>query len=197
MKTSKVLRFLPVLIICGLFALLGIALVGQQFYGSYTPRERSVELLAASEFDVPQETGGGEGTAASASTAEPAAECLVLWNSREANSQLAREDIQGLFAQMKVDADFLDLSADAVPDCASYENVVFAMEDSSVLGNTAYEILDWVDAGGGLMVYFPPQGDYFFRQTGKINCLKPYIQGVSIFRQFLGYKAVNLFSVSF
>ena len=40
---------------------------------------------------------------------------------------------------------------------------MFAMVDSSLLGQTAYEILDWVQNGGGLMVYFPPQGDYFFR----------------------------------
>lgn len=160
------MRFLPVLIICGLFTLLGFALVGQQFYGSYTPRERTVELLAASEFEASQEADGGEEAAASASTAEPAAECLVLWNSREANSQLAQEDIQGLFAQMKVDADFVDISTDAVPDCSAYENLVFALVDSSKLGDRAYEILDWVGTGGGLMVYFPPQGDYFFRALG-------------------------------
>ena len=149
MGKEKLLRFIPVLVICGLFSLLSVALVGQQFYGRYTPREKMIDVLPAGSFQV-------EG-------ADSDAECLVLVNSKEANSVMAEEDIRGLFEQIKVDAEFVDLSKETVFDYTGYDNIVFAMVDSSLLGQTAYEILDWVQNGGGLMVYFPPQGDYFFR----------------------------------
>ena len=41
--------------------------------------------------------------------ADSDAECLVLVNSKEANSVMAEEDIRGLFEQIKVDAEFVDL----------------------------------------------------------------------------------------
>ena len=47
MGKEKLLRFIPVLVICGLFSLLSVALVGQQFYGRYTPREKMIDVLPA------------------------------------------------------------------------------------------------------------------------------------------------------
>ena len=88
MGKEKLLRFIPVLVICGLFSLLSVALVGQQFYGRYTPREKMIDVLPAGSFQV-------EG-------ADSDAECLVLVNSKEANSVMAEEDIRGLFEQIKV-----------------------------------------------------------------------------------------------
>ena len=75
MGKEKLLRFIPVLVICGLFSLLSVALVGQQFYGRYTPREKMIDVLPAGSFQV-------EG-------ADSDAECLVLVNSKEANSVMA------------------------------------------------------------------------------------------------------------
>ena len=100
MGKEKLLRFIPVLVICGLFSLLSVALVGQQFYGRYTPREKMIDVLPAGSFQV-------EG-------ADSDAECLVLVNSKEANSVMAEEDIRGLFEQIKVDAEFVDLSKETV-----------------------------------------------------------------------------------
>ena len=113
MGKEKLLRFIPVLVICGLFSLLSVALVGQQFYGRYTPREKMIDVLPAGSFQV-------EG-------ADSDAECLVLVNSKEANSVMAEEDIRGLFEQIKVDAEFVDLSKETVFDYTGYDNIVFAM----------------------------------------------------------------------
>ena len=149
MKHEKIFRFLPIIIICAAFCLLSFAMVGQQFYGSYAPSERVVDVLPAQNFEAPAARGS--------------AECLVLVNSKEANSVLAWKDMEGLFSQMKVEADYVDVSKEAVPEYADYKRIVLAVADSSVLGEKAYELLDWVNGGGGFMVYFPPLGDVFFR----------------------------------
>ena len=149
MKREKIFRFVPVIIICMAFCLLSFAMVGQQFYGSYASGERVVDVLPAQNFETP--------------ATDSSAECLVLVNSEEANSRLAWEDMEGVFSQLKVEADYVDVSKEAVPAYTEYERVVLAVVDSSVIGEKAYELLDWVKGGGGVMVYFPPQGDFFFR----------------------------------
>ena len=144
-------RFFPVIIICLGFTLLAAALIGQQFYGTYTQDEQLVSLLPDDTFLIKRQEIKKE------------AECLVLYNSTEANSVLAEEDIRSLFEQLHVEADFADLSVEAAPSFEAYEKVVTALVEYDILGERAYELLDWVENGGGLFVYFPPQGDTFFR----------------------------------
>ena len=144
-------RFFPVIIICLGFTLLAAALIGQQFYGTYTQDEQLVSLLPDDTFLIKRQE------------IEKEAACLVLYNSTEANSVLAEEDIRSLFEQLHVEADFADLSVETVPSFEAYEKVVTALVEYDILGERAYELLDWVENGGGLFVYFPPQGDTFFR----------------------------------
>ena len=154
MGTNKRFRFFPVIIICLAFVLLSVALLGQQFYGRFTQKEQLVSLLPAEDLQgIRQE-------------ADARAECLVLYNSAEPESVLAEEDIRSLFVQLHVAADFVDLSVQAVPSPAQYEKVVTAIKEYDLLGEKAYELMDWVADGGGLMVYIPPQGDTFFRSLG-------------------------------
>ena len=144
-------RFFPVIIICLGFTLLAAALIGQQFYGTYTQDEQLVSLLPDDTFLIKRQE------------IEKEADCLVLYNSTEANSVLAEEDIRSLFEQLHVEADFADLSVEAAPSFEAYEKVVTALVEYDILGERAYELLNWVENGGGLFIYFPPQGDTFFR----------------------------------
>ena len=144
-------RFFPVIIICLGFTLLAAALIGQQFYGTYTQDEQLVSLLPDDTFLIKRQE------------IEKEADCLVLYNSTEANSVLAEEDIRSLFEQLHVEADFADLSVETVPSFEAYEKVVTALVEYDILGERAYELLNWVENGGGLFIYFPPQGDTFFR----------------------------------
>ena len=144
-------RFFPVIIICLGFTLLAAALIGQQFYGTYTQDEQLVSLLPDDTFLIKRQE------------IEKEAACLVLYNSTEANSVLAEEDIRSLFEQLHVEADFADLSVETVPSFEAYEKVVTALVEYDILGERAYELLDWVENGGGLFIYCPPQGDTFFR----------------------------------
>ena len=156
MERNSKIRFFPVIIICLGFILLAAALIGHQFYGAYTPEEPRVELLPNDIFQL-------KGTT---SNTERDAECLVLINSTEADSVLAKEDIRCLFEQLHADADFIDLSKESVPSFTKYKKVIIALAAYDILGQQAYDLLDWVSDGGGLMIYFPPQGDAFFRAFG-------------------------------
>lgn len=149
MEHTRKLRFFPVIIICAIFCLLSIALVGQQFYGVYTPTDRVVDVLPKESFQT--------------LAAEKEAQCLVLYNSEEANSMLAQEDARGVLSQIKVTADFVDVSRESLPDFYRYTHVLLAIADYGILGQEAYALLDWAEEGGGLMIYIPPQGDFFFR----------------------------------
>ncbi len=154
MNKSKRFRFFPVILICAVFILLSSALIGQQFYGNYSQNGQRVPILAAESFDDIRKEKSGD------------AECLVLYNSSEANSVLAEEDIASLMKQLHVDADFIDVSSHSVPDLNDYEKIISAIAEYDVLGENASELLDWMADGGGLMIYFPPQGDMFFRTFG-------------------------------
>lgn len=161
MKKGQQFHFFPVIIICAAFALLSVALIGQQYYGTSSADNRLSILPADSFQSVSPDTAEALGKESSLGT-----ECLVLVNSTEENSVLAEADIRALFKQLKVNADFVDVSKETIPSFASYEKVVTALVEYGILGERAYDLMDWVFEGGGLMVYFPPQGDLFFRALG-------------------------------
>lgn len=90
-------------------------------------------------------------------------ECLVVTNSEEANSAHAYNEIQGIFSQLKVRADYVDLSREELPAYDAYEKVVLAAEDYDQLGARASDLMDWVGNGGNLMIFFPPQAGSVFQ----------------------------------
>ena len=149
MDTKKLFRFLSVIFICVLFVILTAALLGQRFYGNYQPREIQVAILEQESFDLepPQKK----------------TECLVVTNSEEANSAHAYNEIQGIFSQLKVRADYVDLSREELPAYDAYEKVVLAAEDYDQLGARASDLMDWVGNGGNLMIFFPPQAGSVFQ----------------------------------
>ena len=149
MDTKKLFRFLSVIFICVLFVILTVALLGQRFYGDYQPRELQVELLDPESFVL--------------EPLKKKAECLVVINSREANSAHAFKEIQEIFSQLKVKADYADLSREAIPDYNAYEKVVLAAENYDRLGESASDLMAWVGSGGNLMIFFPPQAGSVFQ----------------------------------
>lgn len=151
MDTKKLFRFLSVIFICVLFVILTAALLGQRFYGNYQPREIQVAILEQESFDLepPQKK----------------TECLVVTNSEEANSAHAYNEIQGIFSQLKVRADYVDLSREELPAYDAYEKVVLAAEDYDQLGARASDLMDWVGNGGNLMIFSRHRQAPFFSQS--------------------------------
>lgn len=153
MEKNRKLRFFPIIIICLAFVMLSIALVGQRFYAGPASNGQGIPILPQEQFASVDESPGEK-------------ECLVLVNSTEENSVLAWEDIRLLFGQLDVEADYVDVSSQDIPSLDGYAKVVTALVEYGILGEHAYDLMDWVSEGGGLMVYFPPQGDLFFRALG-------------------------------
>ncbi|MFR8335555.1 MAG: DUF2194 domain-containing protein, partial [Eisenbergiella massiliensis] len=92
-------------------------------------------------------------------------ECLVVTNSEEANSAHAYNEIQGIFSQLKVRADYVDLSREELPAYDAYEKVVLAAEDYDQLGARASDLMDWVGNGGNLMIFSRHRQAPFFSQS--------------------------------
>lgn len=92
MKKGQQFHFFPVIIICAAFALLSVALIGQQYYGTSSADSRLSILPADSFQSVSPDTAEALGKESSLGK-----ECLVLVNSTEENSVLAEADIRALF----------------------------------------------------------------------------------------------------
>lgn len=151
MNKNKSFRFFPIIIICLVFALLSLALIGQQFYGTYSQDEALVSILPPEAFKTELRDTSMR------------ADCLVITNSTDVNSVLAEEDIHELFDQISIEADFIDLSQSEIPPYEKYKKIIFVLTDYAIMGNTVYNIIDWVNDGGNLMIYFPPQENEYFR----------------------------------
>ena len=62
---------------------------------------------------------------------------------------LAQEDARGVLSQIKVTADFVDVSREALHDFYRYIHVLRAIANYGILGQEAYAFFDWSEEGGG------------------------------------------------
>lgn len=153
MSKSKIFRFLSVMAICLLFVLLALALLGQRLNRGYVQTEKKVMILDNEVFTLKQELPSRE------------KECLVLWDGGEPNSEIAYGEISDILREMKVEADFVDVSVKAVPDCRKYQKVILAVTYYSEFEEDIYNIVEWVRSGGDALVFFPPFVDGGFRSV--------------------------------
>lgn len=118
-------------------AILLIELRGIQFH--YTTRE--LELL-------PQEYVVTKAEAYQ----KQAITSLVIWNSEEDNSRLAKSEFEQIFLDMKIRYDLVDVTCHEIPDYAAYETVVVLLNDLEPMGESLLALCDWVYAGGSAML---------------------------------------------
>ena len=69
-------------------------------------------------------------------------------DSQQESSQLAWEQFERIFQDMKVGTDVADLKTDTLPNLDSYETVVVLMSDLEPLKEGIIEISNWVKSGG-------------------------------------------------
>ena len=78
-------------------------------------------------------------------------------DSQQESSQLAWEQFERIFQDMKVGTDVADLKTDTLPNLDSYETVVVLMSDLEPLKEGIIEISNWVKAAGSAMFAMAPQ----------------------------------------
>ena len=101
------------------------------------------ELFAARLYEVSDESFSNE--------LEQEIECLVLGNSKEAQSELTWEQMAQVLHDMRVGYDYVDLAQDEVPDITDYKKIVLTICDLEILGDKVLAICDWVYEGGQLL----------------------------------------------
>ena len=148
-KDRKIkIRFGRMLVIIGAFLVMTAALLAVQKNVSYRVQARVMEPVDEGEFTPV--TSGQE------------AECLILWEN-DANGQAGLELMEAVLGQMKIPYAVCEGKDVGTEDLNDYEKIVLSMTNWNLLGEGLLDILDWVDAGGGLMVMYPPAIDGYFQ----------------------------------
>lgn len=73
---------------------------------------------------------------------------LVVTDSRDPSSMLAKEQFQQIFKDMKVGYNLIDIAKEAFPDVKSYEKVVMLVSQLDDLDQELIALRDWVESGG-------------------------------------------------
>ncbi len=90
-------------------------------------------------------------------------ECLLLWDSRDANSVNARNEMESILSQMRISYAAQDMESDAILKTEGYEKIVLAVGNLGIFGEQIFDLFDYVKEGGNLMVAFPPETDEYFQ----------------------------------
>lgn len=73
---------------------------------------------------------------------------LVVTDSRDPSSMLAKEQFQQIFKDMKVGYNLIDIAKESFPDIKSYEKVVMLVSQLDDLDQELIALRDWVESGG-------------------------------------------------
>ncbi|MGI6007318.1 MAG: DUF2194 domain-containing protein [Ruminococcus sp.] len=144
MKNKK-FRFQRMQGIVLVFAMLAVALCLAQGNVTYNRQDRVMEpevQEAAAQVSQPLES-------------DPA-ECMILWED-DAAGTTGLEMMEEVLGQMKIPYNTCESREAAQTDWSAYRTVVLSVTHIELLGEELMEIFDWVEAGGGLMVLYPPE----------------------------------------
>lgn len=110
-------------------------------------------------------------------TAKEAAEsikktCLLVTDSRQPASELALEQFEQIFLDMKVGYLTVDISKESLPDFADFDTAVLLLSDVSPLEMDLLELADWVYAGGrALFAVMPDKEPYITMIEQKLGII--------------------------
>lgn len=79
-------------------------------------------------------------------------DCLVLYNSKRADSRMALEEFEVILTDMKVGHDTVDLSRGGAWSFKGYKTAVLLLSNLSDLGDKLIELDTWVYEGGGALL---------------------------------------------
>ena len=135
-------RYKELLFVLLLFALIAIILFVELTGVNATRYNRQLELLPSEAIFTKSEA-----------MATMETKTLLLRNSGETASVLAYNQFIYIFGDMKVGYADVDLSAEAVPSFADYDEVIVLLSDLSPMGDALVTLIEWVKGGGA--AYFP------------------------------------------
>ena len=175
-KKKKRFRFIRMQTTIAGFLVLTAALCMMQRNVRYQQQERILEPVAQEAF--------------SPVTTQQAPECLLLWED-DANGQDGRELMEAVLGQMKIPYESREGGPDAAENIDQYDTLVLSMTHMEYLGESVLDILDWVQAGGGLMILYPPEVSGVFQLMAQrlgvtsMDDTMAVVEGVHFLRPFM------------
>ena len=149
-KSMKAFPFKGMLVIWGIFMLMGVVLFAERSGIHYEGSKSQSAYLSENQIVTEKEA-----------VKELKKTCLVIMDSQQESSQLAWEQFERIFQDMKVGTDVADLKTDTLPNLDSYETVVVLMSDLEPLKEGIIEISNWVKSGGSAMFAMALQKDTY------------------------------------
>ena len=149
-KSMKAFPFKGMLVIWGIFMLMGAVLFAERSGIHYEGSKSQSAYLSENQIVTEKEA-----------VKELKKTCLVIMDSQQEDSQLAWEQFERIFQDMKVGTDVADLKTDTLPNLDSYETVVVLMSDLEPLKEGIIEISNWVKSGGSAMFAMALQKDTY------------------------------------
>lgn len=89
--------------------------------------------------------------------------CLLLKDSSMENHEVFSGHLEEVLQDMRVGYTVIDAAREEIPDFSSYKTVVLALQNLDMLGNNAIELCQWVQQGGGCMLFCTPEPTAVFR----------------------------------
>ena len=141
-KIKHLIRFRRLQIAFAAFLALGFVLTAERANVRYQAYEARLEILESGAF------------AAGEQEARRPDSLLIYHNGNEVSAYI-REEFSQVLDGMKISYDEADLAVSREPHPEHYDKISIALNDLSLLGDTIFDLLDWVRDGGSLLFLFP------------------------------------------
>lgn len=168
------LRFGRMQLVIVAFLLLSVVLYAVQRNVSYDTQER---LLEPTDDE-------GEFSPVTALTQQQEKECLILWEDDGGYGNSGRELMEAVLAQMKIPYDVCESAKINHVELLDYEKIVLSMTNWSLLDDKLFELMDWVNAGGGLLIVYPPEINGYFQLMESTLGIKTYSNRMTVVEEF-------------
>ena len=141
-KIKHLIRFRRLQIAFAAFLALGFVLTAERANVRYQAYEARLEILESGAF------------AAREQEARRPDSLLIYHNGNEVSAYI-REEFSQVLDGMKISYDEADLAVSRELHPEHYDKISIALNDLSLLGDTIFDLLDWVRDGGSLLFLFP------------------------------------------
>lgn len=141
-KIKHLIRFRRLQIAFAAFLALGFVLTAERANVRYQAYEARLEILESGAF-----------TAGEQEARRP--DSLLIYHNGNEVSAYIREEFSQVLRGMKISYDEADLSVSRELHLEHYDKISIALNDLSLLGDTIFDLLDWVRDGGSLLFLFP------------------------------------------
>lgn len=91
--------------------------------------------------------------------------CLLLYDSGQEGTDLAKEQFDRILLDMKVNTQAVDVHTTplaSIPEFDQYKTVVVFMSNLDALGKRLIDLMNWVQDGGSVLFAMPPQKTTYF-----------------------------------